>query len=108
MVKITFIEPSGSEKVIDVPEGWTLMQAATAHGVEGIEAECGGSCACATCHVYLEGAPAGKVPAPEELEVGMLDCTAAERKPNSRLSCQIKAAPEIDGIVVRVADIQSA
>jgi 2Fe-2S ferredoxin len=107
MVKITFIEPSGIEKVLDVPEGWSLMQAATANGVEGIEAECGGSCACATCHVYLEGAPAANAPPPEEHELGMLELTAAERKPNSRLSCQIKAAPAIEGLVVRIAETQS-
>jgi 2Fe-2S ferredoxin len=107
MVKVTFIEPGGVEKVIDVPEGWTLMQAATANGVQGIEAECGGSCACATCHVYLEGAPAAAVPPPEEHERGMLDCTAAERKQNSRLSCQIKAAPALEGLVVRIAETQS-
>lgn len=107
MVKITYIEPSGAEAVIDVPEGWTLMQGATANGVDGIEAECGGSCACATCHCYVDEAQASKLTPPAATELAMLENVAAERKSNSRLSCQIKARPELDGLAVRLPERQS-
>jgi ferredoxin, 2Fe-2S len=107
MPKITYIEPSGSEAVIDVPEGWTLMQGATANGVDGIEAECGGSCACATCHCYVDGEQASKLAAPAANELAMLENVAAERKANSRLSCQIKASAALDGLVVRLPERQS-
>jgi 2Fe-2S ferredoxin len=107
MVKLTFIEPSGNEVTLDAPEGWSLMQVATSKGVEGIEAECGGSCACATCHCYVEGEAASHLAAPQESELAMLDMVVAERRPNSRLSCQIKAEPSLEGLVLRVAEVQS-
>ncbi len=107
MPNITFIEPSGDERVVDVPVGWSLMQAATSMGVEGIDAECGGSCACATCHCYLEGELAVLVPAPEQGEISMLDSVAAERRANSRLSCQIKMTPALTGLIVRLPETQT-
>ena len=107
MVQVTFIDPAGHETKVEVRPGWSMMQAAQANGVKGIEAECGGSCACATCHCYIEGPVAAAVPAAQELELAMLDMVVAEHKPNSRLSCQIKAAPEIEGLVLRVAEVQS-
>lgn len=107
MVKLTFIEPSGSEVAIEAQEGWSAMQVATSKGVEGIDAECGGSCACATCHCYVEGDAAARLPAPLDGELAMLDNVAAERRPNSRLSCQIKVTPEIEGLILRVAEVQS-
>ena len=107
MPNITFIEPSGDERVVDVPVGWSLMQAATSKGVEGIDAECGGSCACATCHCYLEGELAALVPAPAQGEISMLDSVAAERRPNSRLSCQIKMTPALAGLIVRLPETQT-
>jgi 2Fe-2S ferredoxin len=107
MANITFIEPSGKERIVDVPLGWSLMQAATSKGVDGIEAECGGSCACATCHCYVEGDLASKVPAPAQGEISMLDCVVAERRPNSRLSCQIKMTAALEGLIVRLPDEQS-
>ena len=107
MPNITFIEPSGDERIVDVPVGWSLMQAATSKGVEGIDAECGGSCACATCHCYLEGELAALVPAPAPGESSMLDSVAAERRPNSRLSCQIKMTPELAGLIVRLPETQT-
>jgi 2Fe-2S ferredoxin len=107
MVKVTYIEPDGGEQLIDVPEGWTLMQGATANDVSGIEGECGGSCACATCHCYVDEASLAKLPAPSELELAMLEETAAERRSNSRLSCQLKAVPELDGIVLHLPERQS-
>ena len=92
MPKITYIEPTGNETVVDLPVGWTLMQGATTHGIDGIEAECGGSCACATCHCYVESL-ADHLPAPSENEENMLANVTAERRPNCRLSCQIRPRP---------------
>jgi 2Fe-2S ferredoxin len=106
MPKITYIEPSGRQVEIDLAEGWTLMQGATTNGIEGIEAECGGSCACATCHCYVETL-AERLPPPSETEEGMLANVVAERRPNSRLSCQLKARAELDGMVVRLPEAQS-
>jgi 2Fe-2S ferredoxin len=106
MPKITYIESSGNETEIDLPVGWTLMQGATTNGIDGIEAECGGSCACATCHCYVETL-SERLPAPSENELNMLANVAAERRPNSRLSCQIKASADLDGMVVRLPATQS-
>lgn len=106
MPKITFIEPDGARVELDVPVGWTLMQGATTNGVAGIEAECGGSCACATCHCYVESL-ADRLPAPGETELSMLANVAAERRPNSRLSCQIRAEAALEGMVVRFPERQS-
>ena len=106
MTTITYIEPCGREVAIDVPDGWSLMQGATANGVDGIVAECGGSCACATCHCYVDPARAGELPAPSAAELDMLANVAAERRPESRLACQLKAAPALAGLRVRVADTQ--
>ena len=107
MVRVVFIEPTGNEVTLEAAEGWSLMQVATSNGVEGIDAECGGSCACATCHCYAEGAAAAELPPPSEAELAMLEHVTAERRPSSRLSCQIKAAPEIAGLILRVAETQS-
>jgi 2Fe-2S ferredoxin len=107
MANVTFIEPGGAERVVDVPLGWSLMQSATSGGVEGIEAECGGSCACATCHCYIEGDLAAQVPAPTDGETAMLEHVVAERRPNSRLSCQIKMSAGLEGLVVRLPETQS-
>ncbi|WP_333822294.1 ferredoxin [Pinisolibacter sp.] len=107
MVKVVFIEPTGGEVELDATEGWSLMQVATSQGVDGIDAECGGSCACATCHCYVEGEAADQVPAPSEAELAMLEHVVAERRSNSRLCCQIKATPMIEGLILRVAETQS-
>ena len=104
MTTITFIEPSGQARQIDVADGWSLMQAAIAGGVDGIIGECGGSCACATCHCYV-GAGAGLAP-PEDGELAMLENVAAERRPDSRLACQIKAGPALAGLVLTLPDRQ--
>jgi 2Fe-2S ferredoxin len=106
MTKITYIEPSGREVQIDLAEGWTLMQGATTNGIEGIEAECGGSCACATCHCYVETL-ADRLPPPSETEEGMLANVVAERRHNSRLSCQLKAGAALEGMIVRLPHAQS-
>jgi 2Fe-2S ferredoxin len=106
MVQITYIERSGKAVTVSVAEGRSLMQGATANGVDGILAECGGSCACGTCHCYVEAARLSELPEPTDAELAMLDTVAAERRPNSRLSCQIKASAALDGLVLTLPDRQ--
>lgn len=106
MANITYVEPSGNEVTVAVNDGWSLMQGATANGVDGITAECGGSCACATCHCYVDEARLADLPAPSEGELAMLENVAAERRPTSRLSCQIKASPALEGLRVTLPDTQ--
>jgi ferredoxin, 2Fe-2S len=105
MVKITFIEPDGSERTVEAEPGMTVMETAKKAMIEGIEAECGGACACATCHVYVDAAWRERVGPASAMEEDMLDF-AFEVKPESRLSCQIKVKPELDGLVVRVPEKQ--
>jgi len=92
--------------VHDLPVGWSLMQGATLNGVDGIEGECGGSCGCATCHVYVDDGFLDKLASIAESEEEMLECTASERQANSRLGCQIKVDDALDGIVVRLPETQ--
>ncbi|KEA61962.1 Ferredoxin, 2Fe-2S [Marinobacterium lacunae] len=106
MVKITYVEADGRRYEVEAPEGWSLMEAAFQNGVEGIEAECGGACNCATCHVYFDERYIDKVPQPSATEDEMLECTAAERRSNSRLSCQIELTSELDGMVINLPDTQ--
>lgn len=106
MPNITYIEPSGHSATLAVPDGWSLMQGAIANGIDGIIGECGGSCACATCHCYVEEARAGELAAPAENELAMLDSVAAERRPNSRLACQIKATAALDGLRITLPETQ--
>ncbi|HEX3602961.1 MAG TPA: 2Fe-2S iron-sulfur cluster-binding protein [Steroidobacteraceae bacterium] len=105
MPRITFIEPDGFRHEIDAPVGVTLMEAARQHGVQGILALCGGACACATCHVYVEKEWLPKLAACEEMEEGMLE-SAWQPRDNSRLSCQIHVSADLDGLVVRVPQRQ--
>jgi 2Fe-2S ferredoxin len=100
MPKITYISNSGEENTIEVSVGMTVMRAAIAQGIPGIDADCGGSCACATCHVYVDPAWADKVKAPDSSEADMLDFVL-ERQPTSRLSCQLEVTAELDGLIVR-------
>jgi len=106
MAKITYVEFDGRATTVDAPDGWSLMQAAISNNIHGIVGECGGSMACATCHCYVDEAWFSKLPPPEAGELDMLDMAAAEVKPNSRLSCQIKASPAIDGLLVRLPETQ--
>jgi 2Fe-2S ferredoxin len=106
MTQITFIEAGGQRTTLDVPDGWSLMQAATANGVDGIVGECGGSCACATCHCYVDELLASVLPPPAPGELDMLANVAAERRPNSRLACQIKATSALAGGCVSLPDTQ--
>lgn len=106
MPDIVFILPDGSSRGLEAPEGVSVMQAATGAGVPGIVAECGGSAMCATCHVYVDPTWVGQLPAPLANELEMLECTAAERRPESRLSCQIKLTAAMQGLTVRIPDQQ--
>ncbi len=106
MTHITFTTHDGSSTTLDVPEGWSLMQAATSNGVDGIVGECGGSCACATCHCYVSDALAALLEPPAANEAEMLECVAAERRPNSRLACQIKVSTAMEGVSVELPACQ--
>ncbi len=106
MPKITYVHPDGAREELEVAEGTSVMQAATAQGIEGIVAECGGNCMCATCHVYVEPSQLALLPAVSEDEDALLDGTASDRQPNSRLSCQIEATAALDGLVVNLPERQ--
>jgi 2Fe-2S ferredoxin len=106
MAKITFIDPGGTERIVDAEVGTTVMEAAIKNGVPGIEAECGGACACSTCHVYIDEAWRETVGEPSPMEEDMLDF-AYGVQPNSRLSCQIKVREEFDGLRVRTPEQQA-
>ena len=105
MAKITYVEHDGTEHVIDVKNGLSVMEGAVKNNIPGIDADCGGACACATCHVYVDEAWTDKVGEPEPMEEDMLDF-AYDVRPNSRLSCQIKVRDELDGLVVSVPERQ--
>jgi 2Fe-2S ferredoxin len=101
MATVNFIESGGARRTVDAPVGASLMSAAVTNKVKGIPADCGGQCSCATCHVYVDPAWIDRVGAPGPLEDSMLD-DAPDRQETSRLSCQIKVTPELEGLVVRV------
>ena len=105
MAKITFIEHNGTEHAIDVENGMTVMEGAIKNSIPGIDADCGGACACATCHVYVADAWKEKVGQAESMEEDMLDF-AFDVRENSRLSCQIKVTDELDGLVVNLPEKQ--
>ena len=105
MPKIKYVEHNGKEHEIDVPNGWSVMEGAVKNLVPGIDADCGGACACATCHVYVDQAWLAKLDPKQDMEETMLDF-AQDLEPNSRLSCQIKVTPELDGLVVRMPKSQ--
>ncbi len=107
MPQVTFIQPDGARRDVQVEPGQSLMRAAMSHDVEGIVAECGGSAMCATCHVYVVDG-LSRTPSPAEEELDMLDCVIAERRPTSRLSCQLIMAPALDGLVLEVPEMQEA
>ncbi|AQZ52675.1 2Fe-2S iron-sulfur cluster-binding protein [Martelella sp. FLE1502] len=105
MLKLKFIGNDDTVYDLEVQDGSTVMENAVRNGVPGIEAECGGACACATCHVYVDEAWTEKVGEPEPMEEDMLDF-AVDVRANSRLSCQITMSAELDGLTVRVPDSQ--
>ena len=106
MAKITYIASDGTKFEVDAENGTTVMENAIKNAVPGIEAECGGACACATCHVYVDDAWSQTVGSPEAMEEDMLDF-AYEVKPTSRLSCQVKVTDALDGLVVHVPERQA-
>ena len=103
---VIYVSPAGDAREIAVPVGDSVMEGAIKHGVNGIVAECGGACMCATCHVYVDEAWLGRLPPMSDEEDALLDGAAAERRANSRLSCQIKLAAELDGLVMRLPERQ--
>jgi len=105
MPKITYIEHSGAEHVIDVKNGLSVMEGAVKNNIPGIDADCGGACACATCHVYVDAAWTDKTGSKSAMEESMLDF-AENVEANSRLSCQIKVTDALDGLIVRMPESQ--
>jgi 2Fe-2S ferredoxin len=101
MPSLTFILADGATRSVDAPAGSTAMEAAVRNAIPGIDAECGGACACATCHVYVDEAWVEKAGAPEAMEEDMLDF-ASGVQPNSRLSCQIRITDALDGLTLRI------
>jgi len=106
MPTVIFIHPNNHSENINGNVGDSAMQVAVTHGVTEIVAECGGNAMCATCHVYVDDEWLGRLPAMTPDEDALLDGAAAERLPNSRLSCQIKLTPELDGLVLKLPDRQ--
>ena len=106
MPNITYIGPDGTSRTVEAEIGSTVMESAIRQGIPGIEAECGGACACATCHVYVDEAWTAIVGEPSPMEEDMLDFGYDVRS-NSRLSCQIKVSDELDGLVVATPERQA-
>lgn len=105
MPKITYVEASGERYTVDVSTGYSVMEGAKLNNVPGIEADCGGACACATCHVYITPEWRERVGQPSSNEQEMLDC-ATDLREESRLSCQIRVTEELDGLVVDLPSTQ--
>ena len=105
MAKITYIEHDGTEHVAEVKPGLSVMEGAIRNRIPGIDADCGGACACATCHVYVDEAWRDKTGEASAMEESMLDF-AENVQPNSRLSCQIRVSDALDGLVVRMPESQ--
>ena len=106
MPKITYKDKSGNSKTLEVEKGLTVMEGAIQNNIPGIDADCGGGMACATCHVYVEEKWLSKLPKAEEGEIDMIDM-AFEPKKNSRLSCQLIVTDEMDGLEVTTPEKQS-
>ena len=105
MIKITFVDPEGTARTVEAEEGSTVMENAIRNGIPGIEAECGGACSCATCHVYVAEEWESVTGRPQPMEEDMLDF-AFDVRPNSRLSCQIRVRSNLDGLVVHTPSQQ--
>lgn len=105
MAKITYIEFAGTEHIVDVPTGLSVMEGAVNNNIPGIEAECGGMCSCATCHVYIDPAWIAATGSAADIEQGMLD-SALDLEDSSRLCCQIEVSDELDGLVLRMPELQ--
>ncbi|MSR14988.1 MAG: 2Fe-2S iron-sulfur cluster binding domain-containing protein [Gammaproteobacteria bacterium] len=107
MPKVIFIAPDSSRRELESPAGWSVMEAAIQNDVLGIVAECGGGCACATCHVIVDEAWAAQLAPASPNENDLLECTAAPRTATSRLSCQLKISASLDGLTVQIPDRQT-
>lgn len=105
MAKITYIEFNGTEHAVDVKSGLSVMEGAIKNNIPGIDADCGGACACATCHVYVDEAWREQAGTASAMEESMLDF-AQNVEPNSRLSCQIRVTDALDGLIVRMPEDQ--
>ncbi|MFV0360519.1 2Fe-2S iron-sulfur cluster-binding protein [Tropicimonas sp.] len=106
MPRITYIEHSGKEHVVDVAKGLTVMEGARDNGVPGIDADCGGACACSTCHAYIHPDWVAKLPEMDVMEEDMLDFAYETRPGLSRLTCQIKVTDALDGLIVQLPEKQ--
>jgi ferredoxin, 2Fe-2S len=106
MAKITYIEHNGTPHIVDVKNGLTVMEGARDNGIPGIEADCGGACACSTCHVYVLPDWVDKVPAKEAMEEDMLDFAYEPDALRSRLTCQIKVTDALEGLIVQMPEKQ--
>ena len=106
MATITYIEFNGTKHVVEVPDGLTVMEGARDNDIPGIEADCGGSCACSTCHVYVDDAWVDKLPEIEAMEEDMLDFAWEPDPVKSRLTCQLRVSDELDGLVVQMPERQ--
>jgi 2Fe-2S ferredoxin len=106
MAKITYVEFSGKEHVIDVKNGLTVMEGARDNGIPGIEADCGGACACSTCHVYVDPAWVDRLPAKDGMEADMLDFAYEPDLVRSRLTCQLKVSDALEGLRVQMPEKQ--
>ena len=106
MAKITYVEHGGREHVVEVQAGLTVMEGARDNGIPGIEADCGGACACSTCHVYIDDAWVEKLPAKDPMEEDMLDFAYNPDPTKSRLTCQIKVTDDMDGLRVQMPEKQ--
>lgn len=106
MAKITYIEHGGKEHVVEVANGMTVMEGARDNNIPGIEADCGGACACSTCHVYVNPDWVAKLPAKDAMEEDMLDFAYEPNPERSRLTCQLKVTDELDGLIVNMPEKQ--
>ena len=106
MAKITYIEWGGKAHQVNVPNGLTVMEGARDNGIPGIEADCGGACACSTCHVYVDPSWVGKLPKKDAMEEDMLDFAYKPDAARSRLTCQLKVTDALDGLVVNMPEKQ--
>ncbi|MEM1163216.1 MAG: 2Fe-2S iron-sulfur cluster-binding protein [Pseudomonadota bacterium] len=106
MPKIIFIEHNGTSHEVDVNEGLTVMEGAVSNNIPGIDADCGGACACSTCHVYVDAGWVDKIPGKEDMEIDMLDFAFEPDEETSRLTCQIKVTADLDGLVLKMPEKQ--
>lgn len=107
MPNITYVSHADERTIVEVPVGWSVMEGAIQNDVAGIVAECGGGCACATCHVFVDSLWIDKLGEQTVMEQDMLECTTVESNERSRLSCQIKVTSSLDGLIVHLPENQN-